>query len=429
LTTLRTRVGANLTSNAALTLAGFFTAPLLARGLGVDGRGEVAAAIAPLALCATAFNLGMPTAVTYFVARGEYRARAVLARAGWVILAASALAMGTTFAARSWLSSENGDLTRLISLSSAAILPTMFVSLLQAAAAGRDLWGYVLAERATSTVLRVILLAVLMFGGHFTPTNAIVVLCWVPVLAGTVYLLNWRDHGKVTVNTGAPQGLIRFGVQVWAGSVSGSLLWRLDQLIMVPLASTTALGHYAVAVALSEVVLIVKSTFWEVMFTDATRRFDRVRLAAASRISTVATLAIGAGCAAASWIAIPVLFGPAFKAAVMPTWILILAVILGNPGLLAGVGLTALGQPGLRSWSLVVGCAINVAALVVFVPTLGAVGAALATLVANMTTANLNIYWLRTRHSIMARDFYRISRSDLVAISETASRALRGRFG
>ncbi|MFI6492306.1 polysaccharide biosynthesis C-terminal domain-containing protein [Streptomyces sp. NPDC050564] len=427
--TLRARVGVNLTSNAALTLVGFFTAPLLARGLGVGGRGEVVAAIAPLALCATAFNFGMPAAVTYFVARGGYRARAVLARAGWVMLAASVPAMGATFAARSWLSSGNGDLTRLISLSSVAIFPTMLVSLLQAAAIGRDLWGHVLAERVTSAVLRVILLALLMFGGHLTPTNAVVVLCWVPVLAGTVYLFTWRALGEVAVKTGASHGLMRFGVQVWVGSVSGLLLSRLDQLLIVPLASTAALGHYAVAVSLSEVALIVNSTFREVMVTEATRWFDGVRLAAASRISTVAALAIGAGCAAASWVAIPVLFGPAFEAAVMPTWILILAVILGSPGSLAGVALMALGQPGLRSCSQAVGCAINVAALVVLVPTFGAVGAALATLVGNMTAANLAIYWLKTRHSVMARDFYRISRSDLVALTETASRAFRGRSG
>jgi O-antigen/teichoic acid export membrane protein len=43
---------------------------LLAKSLGVTGRGEVAAATAPLMFGVALLTLGLPETLTYFVARG-----------------------------------------------------------------------------------------------------------------------------------------------------------------------------------------------------------------------------------------------------------------------------------------------------------------------------------------------------------------------
>jgi hypothetical protein len=79
------RVGVALVGNVMPPLAAFFTAPLLAQVLGADGRGEVSAATAPLMLMLGAATLGLPEAVTYFVAAGLGRLRRTLLTASaWI---------------------------------------------------------------------------------------------------------------------------------------------------------------------------------------------------------------------------------------------------------------------------------------------------------------------------------------------------------
>ena len=51
--------------------------------------------------------------------------------------------------------------------------------------------------------------------------------------------------------------VLPFGFRAWLGGLAGSLNFRLDQVLMGFLASTAALGLYAVAVNVSEVVLYV----------------------------------------------------------------------------------------------------------------------------------------------------------------------------
>ena len=68
----------------------FFTGPILAQGLGVDGRGWVAAATAPVGLITTAATFGVPEAVAYAVARHRGLARAA-GRRGLALLALAGL--------------------------------------------------------------------------------------------------------------------------------------------------------------------------------------------------------------------------------------------------------------------------------------------------------------------------------------------------
>src|SRR3954452_2104311 len=64
-----------LVGNASPPLAALCTAPVLAQGLGVEARGQVAAAqaVALLTISITAF--GLPETLTHFVARGVRRTR------------------------------------------------------------------------------------------------------------------------------------------------------------------------------------------------------------------------------------------------------------------------------------------------------------------------------------------------------------------
>jgi O-antigen/teichoic acid export membrane protein len=102
---------------------------------------------------------------------------------------------------------------------------------------------------------------------------------------------------------------------------------------------------------------------------------------------------------------VPWLFGSEFSQAVPVLEILLLGVVVGNPGSIAGAGLSARGRPELRSWSLVIAVAVNIGLLVLLVPMFGAIGAAWATAVGNLIAGGLNIVWLRVFFGIPISTF------------------------
>ncbi len=75
-----------LVGNFFPPLAMLISAPILAQALGVDGRGEVAAATAPLILVITAATFGIPDAVTYVIARTPRRESGRATRLGLLMI-------------------------------------------------------------------------------------------------------------------------------------------------------------------------------------------------------------------------------------------------------------------------------------------------------------------------------------------------------
>jgi len=122
---------------------------------------------------------------------------------------------------------------------------------------------------------------------------------------------------------------------------------------------------------------------------------------------------------------LPLLFGADFSPAIPITVVLLLAAVLGTPGSIAGAGLSARGRPGLRSSSLVISCLINVGLLFLIVPTYGAMGAAIATLVGSLIAANANIFFLWKIFDLSPLEFYGFRRSDWRTSVRFARRMLR----
>lgn len=428
----RGRMGKNVAlaalGNAFAPLAAIATAPIMAQSLGVAGRGDVAAATAPLFLATTAATFGIPAAVNYSIARHPRLMRTLALRGTVLIALAGVLASTAVFLGAGFLSGGDPNLRELIVLAAIAIIPGLCVALLQAVAAGSHQWGLVARERFLTAVTRLAAFIVFAATGNLTVFWGVVILALSPVLGGLAYLglkaapLRSDDDVQTTVTMNS---LLGYGVRVWIGSISGVLLTRLDQTLMTPLAGSFALGLYVVAVSISELPLIVNNAVREVTFSaDAAENSDS-RLALSSRLSTLAALSAAFVIGATLWWWLPPVFGEDFLPAVPVALILLSAVVLGNPGSIAGIGLSSRGRPGTRSVSLLISCIVNAAALIVLAPLLGAVGAAIATLLGNVLASNLNIYFLWKYFGVSPADFYRIRRSDFTVLAAVGRKFLK----
>jgi O-antigen/teichoic acid export membrane protein len=414
-----------LAGNVVPPLAALLSGPILAQALGVSGRGQVAAAAAPLGLAIALTTFGIPEAVTYVVAHHPRLVRAAARNGFGLIVLAGLLATGALLAARPLLTGGDIVIYRLMAVSALAVLPTVLLGVLRGIASGMQRWAQVSLEKVLASGLRILVLIPLWLTGHLTPFTATVVLAVMPVMGALSYITLPRhlpprapdEQGAVS-----SRSIVRYGSRLWIGTVATVLIARADQTLMTPLSGAKQLGLYVVAVNLSELPFVIHRAVRDVTFvTDAHQSHD-ARLTAAARITTLvsATAALALGTSMLWWL--PLLFGKEFSASLPVAAILLLAVVISTPGSIAGAGLSARGRPGLRSVALVIVSVLNISLLVLLLPRWGAMGAAIATLVSLSTQTFLKQFFLHRFCGVRVRDFYGLRRSDIATLRRYAKR-------
>lgn len=401
--------------NVVPPITALVTQPVLARGLGVDGRGELAAATAPLLFATAILTIGLPESLTYHLARRTAGIARLTSLSIGVLTLTGLAGTGVVALLAEPLSAGKPLLAELIMIASIAIIPTLIIASLRGLAAGTQAWRVIAVERILNALLRLLSIAILYGTGALTTITATIVIATTSFIGGLVYLPMIRRIRDLNFTasevTGSPH-LFRYAGQIWLGAVTGIMLSRLDQLLMTPLAGVEQLGYYAVAVSLSEVILVFNSAVRDVMFAAESRGPDPDRVARASRMSTLLTLVGGIAIASICPWAIPFFFGSSFTAATPVTLLLLVSVVAGNPGSVAGAALSGRGRPELRSLALIIAALLNAVALFTLVPSLGAIGAALATLLGNIVAGNLNILWLRIFFGMRILTFYSFRSTD-----------------
>lgn len=422
-----------LLGNAFPPLVALFSGPILAQALGVEGRGAVAAATAPLALVVTLATFGIPEAVTWVVARSPHLARNAAGRGIALLIVAGLLAMAAVAVSAPWLSGGSPQVAQLILVAGLAIVPNLLVGVLRGIASATQTWRLVAIERILTSSLRLLVLIPFWLTGTLTPLVATITVAAMPVAGALVYVGRMRSLPPRATDVPAvarTTGLLGYGMRVWIGAISGILLSRVDQVLMTPLAGTYQLGLYVVAVSVSELPMIIHQAVRDVTFVNESAESVDDRLSSSARISTLLSglAAVFLGVTMLWWL--PFLFGEDFRAALPVAAVLLAAVVLNTPGSIAGSGLSGRGRPGLRSLSLTVACVINIGLLVLLAPALGAMGAALATLAGNLISSNLNLVFLARIYGINPMAFYGLRRTDLATLARFARRfaaALPGR--
>lgn len=400
-------------ANFAVPVSAALTAPVLAQGLGVVGRGEVSAAIAPLMLMTSAANFGIPASILYYTALRPLTAWHNI-RLGLKVGFAGGILAGLLMVVLSgWLSDGSSQVQQAI-VGLAVIVPlTLYGGAFRGAASGLNRWGLVALEKGSNGLARLVSVYALWFLDQMTVLNVALCIALPGLISCVVYLPLIRvPRSEVDEAVGAGE-LSRYGVKVWGGSVSGILLHRMDQAIMAPLAGVTQLGYYTVAINVSDVAVLANNAMRQVTVASDAADNDNRRLFLTARMSMLIATAMAIVIGGTIWFWFDALFGVEFHPAVHLVLVLLVASVCGTPGSVAGAGLSARGHPGLRSWSLAVGLVVNLIALVALAPWWGAMGAACATFLGSQTASQLNIVWFQRRFGGSWSDFYGVRAHDI----------------
>jgi O-antigen/teichoic acid export membrane protein len=368
---------------------GYFAAVLLlARGLGPEGRGEIAFLIVASLILARLAALGVVEATTIFAAqRPGARARQLSTVTAFAAVGSAAVSLAA-----------GGGLLLLGESGAAGITGTELAVLVVATVAvgvADAGYGFLLGcerirEQALITTASSWLYPLLLMATWATVELTVVraIAAW--AAAHSVRALWVLVHSFRGIGFGRPSApllleSIVFGIRAWIGSLSRFLNFRADQVLMGFMATESSLGIYAVAVNASEVLLYLPSATAVALLPLAARSDPRARVDLVFRAFRSAALLTLAGMSVAALLGPPVLplvFGAQFDNSVGPfLWLLPGALGFAAMGVFSSA-LVASSLPGRSSLGPLVSLVLGLGLAVALIPRYGPSGAAAAASIA-----------------------------------------------
>lgn len=376
-------LGAQLVGNAGL----FVAVLLIARALGPEGRGTTAFILVTAQVVAILAGVGLPQATMVQAAQPAQRALLLTNLILFATAAAGVIAVVASF-----------GLLLLGELRPSAVGPRELLILIAAiianalfTAGDHFLLGcgrLVQRSLVVATWPWLYVAVVVAFSRSLGLDAALVVVAWtVCQAAAALWLLGAcvRGIGLVRPQLALLVTSLRFGLRLWAGSVAQFLNFRVDQILMGFISTQTALGIYAVAVNVAELLLYLPGAVSTALLPLIARSVPARRLGQTVEALRFLFVATAASVVVAVLIGpplMPLVFGPAFADSVRPfLWLLPGAFGFAAMRVFTS-SLLGASAPTLASYGAVTSLFVGLALDLALVPPFGADGAAAAASIA-----------------------------------------------
>jgi O-antigen/teichoic acid export membrane protein len=390
--------------------------PVLARSLGVDGRGVYAALTMPILMLGIVGTFGVQDGLAYAVAQRGLSPRRAF-RYLWSTLPLASAATMAAAAAIGFLLFHNepgGVLRSFLILTLALPLQIAYNMAIGIATGSADVSG-VNGARIAPTIVRAVVVVTLCL----TITISALVAAAVLILSASIGL-TWvligcrhRDAPEVDAELAFPRvAMVKFSVTAFPGVLAGVSTARLDQIIGLPLIGAKQLGLYAVAVSLAEFPMVFGTAARSALLG---MRAEAIIGTEGQQLIRRVTGAVAVGAAVmglATWRLVPIVFGREFSGVVIPALILLGATVIYTVANCLSAALLALGNPSGQSRALLIGAVVSVGSLV-GLRSYGATGASIASAIGYVVTAGMCFTLLRQDHGFSLRSAILPTRADV----------------
>ncbi len=226
------------------------------------------------------------------------------------------------------------------------------------------------------------------------------VLMWLLMAAALAHIVLTRIPGPYLPHVRQSGAMLRYGLPNVLGGLPQLLNYRLDQILMAGMLPARMLGFYVVAVAWSGALGPVLSAVGSVLFPHIASQPSSQRRALlfpkAIRLSALTSLCLAAGVLLITPWAITLVFGRAFHASIRPACVLVIAAAAATVNTVLEEGIRGLGHPAVVTRAEFAGLAVTFVALLVLLPTMGIMGAALASMLAYGTVSAVLLFESRS---------------------------------
>jgi O-antigen/teichoic acid export membrane protein len=382
----RSLLGTMFTSGAAqaiLAVSGIGAA----RILGVDDRGRLALFNLLPTMLVLLGTLGLPVAITYFIAREPTHARAIARTTlGWCAVLTFVLTQIHFVALLIVFRGQPHYVIVAAAISMPLVAANVTQLVGQALLQGQQRYKAFNWSRvgpALAYALGIVFLALTGDGTLFTLTLVFVLSSTVAGVLTLAVALDGLPPESAQAGPAPPniRRLLGFGARAVLGAVYPSETFQLDQATVGLFLSSASLGLYVVAVAFTNLPRFIAQSLGVIAYPriaglrdPAAARAMVLRFTAASVVvAAVTCLALEATVGAL----VPLLFGSAFDPAVPVTRILLISSFIVSVRRVLADGLRGAGYPTLGTIGEGVAMLALFPALAVFIPSLGLRGAAI----------------------------------------------------
>lgn len=411
-------------SNASILGLNLVTGILVARALGVDGRGELTAITTAPLLIAWIAAFGANQAVTYHQSRHPEDAPRLLTT--WMLLvpplAAGAVVAGEILIPH-LLSAQTPDTIHLARLYMLSVVLSLAAEPLLGFVLGDQHFGFFNAIRIAQPLLLAVLYLGLWASGHFTVGLAVLA----NIIAAALVLTAVAQHVLRRHGFGRPSGRLArttlwYGARAHGDTVAALTNTRLDLFIMPAFLTAVGVGLYAVATSVASMAFAVCSALPVILMPTAAREgaegFRRV--VASLQATLIVGTTVAAVLAVVAGPAVRLVYGDQFAGSVTPLRLLLPGTVLFACALVLNAGLYALNRPFTAFLAQLTGTVITVPALILFLPRWGITAAAVISSIsyAAVFVATLLVY-KRAAHrpwADLAAEWSRVPRPTLARL-------------
>jgi O-antigen/teichoic acid export membrane protein len=209
-----------------------------------------------------------------------------------------------------------------------------------------------------------------------------------------VQLRPWIDRHQAPSLWGG-RTLLTYGLRSWGIDLLGTMGTQIDQVLVIRLLTPADMGFYVVMLSLSRMLGVIQSSVVTVLFPKTTSlgMQEVVRVTGrAARISSLVTLFCGIVVGVAGPSLLRILYGKEYVHSLATFRVLLLEMLIGGATYVLSQSFMALGRPGLVTLLQALGLTLSVPAMLVLIPRMGVLGAAVALLMA--TTARFCLLYV-----------------------------------
>jgi O-antigen/teichoic acid export membrane protein len=362
---------------------------LLARSLGPEDRGELAAVILWPTLMATIGSLGLAQAATYHAAQAR-RLGALVGSTLTIVAVVSLALVGIGWAILPLvLGSHDGDVVHGGQLFLTAYIPFLLLSMsMMAILNGSHHFAWFQVLRLIQIGVIVFGVGLLAIGGDLTVGSGAVayVAAYAASSAVSLVVVLRIVWGNLSFRRESVRELLDFGLKSQLSTSMWTLNERADQLVISAFFSAASLGLYVVAVTLTSLTTLVGFSFGLVALPMIARQADLSERQRLARLIVSSTLLVATAVSIPIFIAEPtlirLLFGEEFADASGVGRVLLVAGIVFALNRVLEALLQAAGRPLESSIGEGLALAVTAAGLAVLLPAMGIMGAGVTSLLA-----------------------------------------------
>jgi O-antigen/teichoic acid export membrane protein len=308
---------------------------VIARTLGANGRGDLAAIVAALAVCEAVLAFGLPDVLARHIAKSDMPAGAQRTLARGAVAASIIPGVLVTIYCHSW------HFSWPVAVAAGLVVPlTTATVIARGVLLGRHAYRKLTASQIASGMVRLLApLTLLLVESPTENLGLIAVLSW--SVAAAVPIFACRPFAGRAAPIREVMPIFRESLIVWPVQMAWLLHARLDQLVLAAVVSPGDLGRYAVCVGIAEAPSSLASGPRQVLLARAAKSHNLDEIPKIAQ-ATLVTGVIGG--AVSGYFADPLLaavFGPEFRGTAYVLGVLLAAtgfeIALGmlNSGLIA----------------------------------------------------------------------------------------------